>query len=224
VSRRTYNWAGANYPSVTSVLGAAVAKPALIPWAAKVSAQATADAMMCGALMDVAIHAGCKAPNAGRDAGGARGTDVHRTLHHLALGLPLPTVGPAAQPYVEALLVWWGDNEPEPILAEATVLNRTCGYAGTMDAIWAVHGRIICVDAKTSAYRGPEEALQLAAYRHAEVVCLPDGSEEPMPDVDACAVLAIAPDGCELVDVDAGAEAWASFRAALILATWLWSQ
>ena len=222
--RRTYNWAGGTYPSVTSVLGAAVAKPGLLPWAARVSAQATADALAGGALPEVAVTAGCKAPNAGRDAGGARGTDVHRTLHHLALGLPLPTVGAAAEPYVASLLVWWGDHEPEPILAEATVLNRTHGYAGTMDAIWAVGGRTLVVDAKTSAYRGPEEALQLAAYRYAEVICLPDGTEETMPEVDGCAVLAIAADGCELIDVAGTWEAFAAYRAALILATWMWAQ
>lgn len=224
MSRRTYSWGDSSYPSVTSVLGTAIAKPGLIPWAARVSAQATADALAGGALVEVAVAAGCKAPNAGRDAGGARGTDVHRTMHHLALGLPLPTVGEAAGPYVEALLVWWGDHEPEPLLAEATVLNRAHGYAGTLDAIWRVDGRALLIDAKTSAFRGPEEGLQLAAYRYAEVVCLPDGTEEPMPKVDACAVLAIAPDGCELVEVEAGAEAWAAYRAALILASWLWGQ
>lgn len=224
MARRTYHWQNEDHPSVTSVLGTAVAKPGLIPWAARVSAQATADALAGGALPEVAVTAGCKAPNAGRDAGGVRGTDCHRTLHHLALGLPLPTVGAAAKPYVESLLVWWGDNEPEPIVAEATVLNRTYGYAGTMDAIWHVGGRILAIDAKTAAGRYPEEALQLAAYRYAEVICLPDGTEEPMPTVDACAVLAIAPDKCELVDVDAGDEAWAAYRAALILATWMWGQ
>ena len=222
--RRTYHWAGADFPSVTSVLGTAIAKPGLIPWAARVAAEAAAEAMAGGAVYDVAVAAGCRAPNAGRDAGGARGTDVHRVLHHLALSLPLPTTGAAAEPYVESLMEWWGDHEPEPLVAEATVLSRTHRYAGTLDAIWSLGGRTVLVDAKTGSGRYPEESLQLAAYRNAEVICLPDGTEEPMPQVDACCILAIAPDGCELVDVEAGDEEWAAFRAALILAQWTWAR
>jgi len=222
VSRRTYSWDGTEYPSVTSILGTCVAKPGLIGWAAKVSAQATADALAGGAMADVAVAAGKAAPTAGRDAGGARGTDVHRTLHHLALDLSLPTVGEAAKPYVTALIDWWADERPQPIAAEAIVVSRSKGYAGTLDAIWEVDGRRVIVDAKTSTFRGPEEALQLAAYRYADVIALPDGSEEPMPTVDAACVLAVTPDSCRLIDVDADEDAWLAFRGGLCLARWMW--
>ena len=54
-------------------------------------------------------------------------------------------------------------------------------------------------------------------------VAMPDGSEVALPDCDGAAILAVSPDGCELIDVDADEEAWVAFRAAVILATWLWA-
>jgi len=222
--RRTYHWDGTEYPSVTSILGAVVAKPGLISWAAKVSAEAAVDAYIAGALSTAAIAEGKRAPTAGRDAGGARGSDVHRVLHHLGLGIDLPSVGAAAEPYVASLCAWWETAKPEPVAAEATVVSKSHGYAGTLDAIWAMSdGRALIVDCKTSNYRGREEALQLAAYRYADVIAMPDGTELAMPAVDGAAILAVSPDGCELVDVAADDEAWAAFRAAVILATWMWS-
>ena len=222
--RRTYNWDGRDYPSVTSILGTVVAKPGLISWAAKVSAAAAVDEYDASGNVARSLAKGAAAPNAGRDAGGARGTDVHRVLHHLGLGMPLPSVSPPAKPYVASLCDWWDEAKPEAALAEATVVSKAHGYAGTLDAIWRMpDGRTLLADAKTSAYRSAEEGMQLAAYRYADVVAMPDGSEVALPDCDGAAILAVSPDGCELIDVDADEEAWIAFRAAVILATWLWA-
>ena len=222
-ARRTYRWDGRDLPSVTSILATVVAKPGLISWAAKVSAEAATAAMRGGATPDIAVAAGKSAPTAGRDAGGARGTDVHRVAHHLALDLPAPSVSPAAEPYVASLRDWWAQHQPVPIMAEAMVVSQQHRYAGTLDAIWDLAGRrTVLVDLKTSAFLGPEVGLQLAAYRYADIIALPDGTAVPMPDVHAACVLHVGPDKATLIDVDAGADAWAAFRAASILARYLW--
>ena len=221
-ARRTYRWDGREFPSVTSILGTVVAKPGLILWAAKVSAEAATAAMRGGATPDIAVAVGKSAPTAGRDAGGARDTDVHRVAHHLALDLPAPSVSPAAEPYVAALMDWWTQHQPVPIMADAMVVSHGHHYAGTLDAIWEHSGRTILVDLKTSAFLCPEVGLQLAAYRRADIIALPDGTAVPMPDVHAACVLQVGPDKATLIDVDAGDDAWAAFRAASILARYLW--
>jgi hypothetical protein len=57
-----------------------------------------------------------------------------------------------------------------------------------------------------------EVALQLAMYRHAEFIGLPDGSEAQMPQVDGACALHLRDDGYDLIDVQADEEV---FRFAL---------
>lgn len=66
------------------------------------------------------------------------------------------------------------------------------GYDGTATLL---------LDHKTGSGVYPEVALQLAAYRHAQFMEAPDGSEHPVPEVDGGAVLHLRPDGYELVPV-----------------------
>ena len=77
--RRQYKDASGNkLPSVTTILGAVIAKPGLIHWAAKISAEATAEAILDGfCSREEAIAAGTKAPNSHRDHAAGLGTIVH---------------------------------------------------------------------------------------------------------------------------------------------------
>jgi hypothetical protein len=63
----------------------------------------------------------------------------------------------------------------------------------------------------------PETALQLAAYRNAEFVGLPDGSEQPMPKVDWCAALWVTDHGYQLIPINAGHLAFEYFLAARLV-------
>ena len=49
-----------------------------------------------------------------------------------------------------------------------------------------------------------ETALQLAAYRFADVLLPAGGGEEPMPPVDGCAAIHVRGDGYSLIPVTAG--------------------
>jgi hypothetical protein len=80
------------------------------------------------------------------------------------------------------------------LASEVTVINRTHGYAGTLDTVLSCgrmqpkHKTLIGVplygDYKTGRKIYEEARLQLAALRHCEAILLPDGTEEPMPDGD----------------------------------------
>lgn len=85
---------------------------------------------------------------------------------------------------------------------------RTCRGTGK-----SAKGRRVLIDYKTGKGVYPEVALQLAAYRHAEFIGAPDGSEIPMPEVDACVVLHIPDEGeYQLIEVQADEEVFQAFK------------
>jgi hypothetical protein len=112
---------------------------------------------------------------------------------------------------MEQFLNFLADFQPIYEATEASVYNRTERYAGTLDAIATIQGRKLVLDAKTGKAVYPEVALQLAAYRYAEFMGLPDGSEETMREVDGAAALHLADDGYELIDVQADESVFRSF-------------
>lgn len=69
----------------------------------------------------------------------------------------------------------------------------------------------LLVDYKTGKSVYHDTALQLAAYRHAEFVGLPDGTEQFMPEVDCAAALHVRADGIEFLPVDTSEDVWRSF-------------
>src|SRR3990172_181392 len=87
---------------------------------------------------------------------------------------------------------------------EASVFNRTERYAGTLDAIATIGGRTLVIDVKSGKGVYPETALQLAAYRWAEFVGVPDGSEQPMPPTVGAAVLHLTDQGDSFQHVASG--------------------
>lgn len=71
---------------------------------------------------------------------------------------------------------WWENFDVEPIAAEQTVWNTSLGYAGTLDLIARINGRICLVDYKTKGttrdgrVKPPDDkvAMQLVAGMKAE--------------------------------------------------------
>jgi hypothetical protein len=161
------------------------------------------------------------------------GTTVHAAIDALQLGRPMPPWPVAVAPRMHQWERFVADWSPTFELSEATVFNRTESYAGTLDTICRIPLAIISplvatsvgwtvptdrdflrllIDYKSSQ-RGiyPEIALQLAAYRGAEFIGLPDGSEAPMPSVDGTAGLQLTDDTYNLIPVTTDADIFASF-------------
>jgi hypothetical protein len=229
---RTYPWPPddptTEAPSVTTVLRS-LAKPALVPWAAKVTAEQAVAMTKTGALAALvkqdeaaAVAAVKDAPRNQRDSAGTFGVSVHEALEAWATGGSLPMLdGPGAEAWghLSALLDAY---EVEPLYAEVTVYGDTDDpatvYAGTCDLVADVtipsRGRTrLVLDCKTN--RGgvyPEAAFQLAAYRHASHLVTDSGDVVPMPGVSGGLVLAARPERAQAVPVDTGPEAVAMFR------------
>jgi hypothetical protein len=201
---RVYVWKGREYPSVTSILGATVPKPALVGWAARTVAEWAVDhSSEWGDISDrqakVDLLKG--SPYRDRDKAADVGTAVHAHAEAIANGYP-STVSDDVAPFVEGFERFLSDWHPEYIETEATVFSDEYGYAGTLDAIARIPGLgVVLLDTKTSksgVY--PETALQLAAYEAADFIGRNDGeTSDSMPEIEATAVLHLRPEGYRLV-------------------------
>lgn len=149
--------------SVTNVLSEAVSKPALVPWAAKMTAEAAWDSLprMVAAMRrpcdcrptssaDRAVWVPCGrcAPCLSRHIKGAHklaaetasdlGTRIHDRAEAHVTGRALPP-DPEAEPFVEQYLRFLADFDidldRDIHSAEASVADVRAGYAGTLDLL-----------------------------------------------------------------------------------------
>lgn len=187
-----------------------IPKDALKYWAAKLVATHVVEniwdvkRMLDSGGPGPTIHFLKELPKQKRDDAAVRGTDVHRLAEQYIKGEPIE-VADHLEPYVRGYADYIADWNPTTIHEELVVASREHGYAGTLDSIQDIPslGRAL-VDYKTSNYVFGEHALQVAAYRHAEVYIDDDGNEHPMIQVDRTFVLHIKPHDYELIPVETG--------------------
>lgn len=209
---------GVKLPSVTTILGAAVAKPGLIQWAAKLAAEVTADAILEGfCTRDVAIAEGSKAPSARRDNAAELGTRAHALVEaHYAgedveiTGLDVEVITNCYHRAVQAIDQRWKVEQ-----SEWAGVSRL-GYGGTLDLLVIDNDtqKRLLVDLKTGSYHA-EAIAQLAAYRNLW--------QEHNPDklIDGAAILhvPVRGEGATVIGIDAAAldAGWALFQAAQVV-------
>lgn len=217
---------GRRVPGVTTILGEGVPKPALINWSAKATAEATVDnwaqleAMSASKRLDWML----KARYLERDAAANKGTEVHKFGERLVKGEEVHVPDELAA-YCEAYARFLDSFKVVPLYVEFSVANLTVGYAGTGDLIADVDipnmgAQRLLLDLKTnkSGIFG-ETALQLAAYRYAEVLIEDNERDLPMPEVDACAAVHVTPNGAHLIPVTADEQVFLMFRYAAKVAS-----
>lgn len=241
---RYYERNGERFLSVTNVLDKALSKPALVPWAVKLTAE---KAQQC---LDYTVAHGGKLPprkkvqrirkgqpvmlevdhdvywkgehTRVKDASADRGTLIHDWAEHWVLGHePDPPAG--LEQECLGIIKAFERYEIEPLVAEATVYNRTFRYAGTGDLfakIGAWGGVVAMLDYKTGKNAWPETALQLAAYRNGEFIGLPDGTDVPVPETQAGGVLHVDFGTTTLIPYRCGAREFEVFKNAVEVAYW----
>ena len=207
---------GAPVEGVTTIINGGVPKPALVGWAAReVAERVIARRNILTELNDDEIMNILRnVPWEERDKAAVRGTEVHRIAAELARGatvdVPELLVG-----YVDAYRSWWDAWHPiEPVIVEATVINRRYSYMGTLDWLGAIPELgLTLLDIKTGKSGVfAETALQLAAYGNAETWIAAGDTETAMPPIDTYAALWLTPDSWVFYPFDVGA---AEFRAFL---------
>ena len=188
VSGRFYDIDGELYPSVTHCLQA-IAKPALINWAANTERAAVTEAaadlyeQWAKAVVPPVVPRDAyiatltaklgqvKAHQKALAKAGDIGTQAHkliewtmRTALHAEAG-DKPVVSDQALWAFMAFEDWAKSVSLKPVLIEQTVYSKVHQFAGTMDLLARVHGVLTLVDFKTGKGIYPESYLQSAAYQ-----------------------------------------------------------
>lgn len=130
------------------------------------------------------------AGNDARDRAADLGSRLHAVAEHFALTGEWIPYDDDLRGRVEQFQRFLMIHRVEFHAAEVTVINRTHGWAGTLDTVLSCgwmppkHRDLIGVpvyaDYKTGSIHD-QAGLQLAAYRNGEAVLLPSGAEHPMP-------------------------------------------
>lgn len=182
--------ATATVPSITTVIG--MDKLDLSGWAGYLAAKTLSEDSRLpaalnqpGAMRSLVRDSAAAAENF-RDHAAARGDRVHNYAEQWALAelgqahqidlakAALETNGEMG--FAQNFEIWWKQYGVEPIAAEVTVWNESVGYAGTIDLVARIGGKVCLVDYKTKGtdrngqVKTPDDKviMQLAAAAKAE--------------------------------------------------------
>lgn len=227
--------------SVTTLLklGMGTSDP-LVNWAVGTTAEYALDnAQALGGLdREAALDTLKRARYRKSGKASARGTELHAAAEKLALGVS-PEVDVQILPYVEQYKRFLEEHTPTFLMAEAPVYNPSKFYAGTLDGIMLLDEQRVVFDIKTTD-RGPtsdksrppypEVALQLSAYRRAELVGVlseqryasgkryylydEHAHHEPMPETDGAVCIVVSPEDYTITPVRTDDEVFRCFIAA----------
>jgi hypothetical protein len=181
-----------------------------------------------------------RAPTRKKDERADIGSAVHRIIEAHVLGEPIPedlVNDDEMAPYLRNFLRFVEEWQVTFEASEMVVGNRTAGYAGTLDYLLRsplIADRLdidpataLMGDTKTGGeldVKGvyPEAALQMSAYRKAEVAWLRDGTNVPMPATHSTGVvLHLRPEGYRLIPVVCDDRVFAAFRIVQQAADWV---
>ena len=214
-------------PSITTIIGCEAND--LGGWYGYSAAQALAsDPQLPDALRDsrrrrALVNHAAKAAERHRDQAARRGDRVHDYCEQLALrAMGREHRAEEARRdlaehhesrFADSADQWWELYRPEPLAAEITVWNTTVGYAGTLDLVARIGGKVCLIDYKT---RGtdrsgrvkapdPKVVTQLVAGLKAEesLVDATTGRWEPWAYGDAEVLMAVAIGETEALTVQA---------------------
>jgi hypothetical protein len=230
---------GPDLISVTNVLDTSVSKPALMPWAVKLTVEWILDHRIEVARRAITDRTALvkeikEVHKLARQRAANLGDRIHAAAEARLLGAPVANdveVLPYLAQFDRFLSLWGVNRERDVVATEITCLHRRLGYAGTADLmLWLPTGldgarQLWLIDIKTSATRSaksvyPENTQQLAALRFCETVLLPDDTDEPMPAIERAGVLNLRSKSHALVEMPAGRTAHRAFRGALVNALW----
>lgn len=225
-----YKIDGVKADGVTTLIGDGTRKKALEAWGIRSVAQYAAEHLdrlveMQPMGKEAIVSALKQSPYTDRDQAANRGTEVHALAEELIHGREIEVPDELAghvNSYVRFLDEW----QPEPLAVERVVAHRKWNYCGTFDAVYRLSdGSVVIGDIKTSRSGiFAETALQLAAYRFAEVYVDTDGNEQPMADLgigDVGHGLWIRSDGYDVLPIPVDESVFKAFLHIAYGARWM---
>jgi hypothetical protein len=214
---------GAKVPGVTTIMDGGIPKKALINWAATATIDYAIDNW--DALGEKPLSVRTKelsgARYAAKDTAANRGTQVHKLAERLVTGERV-AIPEGLEGYVQSYVRFLDEFDVRPIQVERTVHSERYDYCGTFDLVADLldpddpepdpdaRRRIRwLLDIKTSRSGiFGETALQLAAYRHAQVWIDEDQGGQPYPMdglyIERAGAIHVRTNGYDLISVEAG--------------------
>lgn len=185
-------------PSITTVISQQAAS--LDGWIGYMAANAVANhpdlrtAVGNKSQLRTVVRDSSNAAEQFRDAAAARGDRVHFYCEQRALrelGRPHQMVearAALAQNGEENFAIqfdsWWDEYQVKPLVPEVTVWNQTVGYAGTLDLVATIGGRLCIIDYKT---KGTDRNGQVKSLDEKVVMQLVAGMKAEESVVDEAA-------------------------------------
>lgn len=235
----SYRLDGYKVPGVTTVLSI-LDKPVLVAWAAKETAAYADDhwAELSELRSAERIERLTKARFQTNRRAIVRGNRIHALGERVSRGEAIPKgeIESALVPWVEGYARMLDAWEIEILHAELPVANTEYRYAGTLDAIgYSPRLGTVLLDIKTGSGVYNEVALQLAAYRYANLGAVreertgprggklaPDWADIPLPEIDTCMVAHVQEDGTRVHLTTSTQETWITFLHMLeVYETWV---
>ena len=104
-----------------------------------------------------------------RDDAGISGTAVHTAIENLIAGQTLLRVGYSLKEWwkISTFVSWWQEYKPEVLATEVALFSKKYKFAGRVDCIAKINGKITVVDWKTSGSLHEHFPLQFASYAQA---------------------------------------------------------
>ena len=235
---RTYTIDGVGtVPSVTTILSV-ISKPALVNWAAKTERTLVMDAaadlyldlLQCKPMgrptylstLDGRVGATkahqrelAKAAEIGTQAHALVEWNLRRQLGQV-VG-PEPRITDEAQWAFMAWQDWAASVQLEPVFVEQTVWSTVHRYAGTLDLLARVNGKLTVLDWKTGKAIYAEAKLQNVAYRQAVAEM---GHGEPEQGLIVRLPKVTSDPAFEVAEVPPVADLWSVFLAVRALYDW----
>lgn len=163
--KHLYTLDGKPLTGTTTILGV-IAKPALIPWAVKLTADYIFSRSQMGEKITVDIIDEAKRQHKNsKEAAGDWGTTLHKHIENYAKDgiVPPDAVLPGMmKPAFEHFLKWVADKKI--IGSEIRVYSRRMWVGGTLDLIVEIDGQYWICDIKTGSGIYPEHFWQMGSY------------------------------------------------------------
>lgn len=159
------------YPGVTTVLGAAIPKPALLPWSLKMMGENVKEALLKlpeDSLLDektidrIVAEGKLIYKKKASDAADI-GTRAHKAVDDIIKGLT-PTITDDIKPCIEAFTAWNKSSGLKIELGDTRLGSRLFGYGGSLDMLAFRGNEAVLIDLKTSKGIYPEMGFQISAY------------------------------------------------------------
>lgn len=171
--RHQYKESGVIVPSVTTILSI-INKPALVSWAANTAIASVREQITPGVQYDelqleAIFESSRLAHNKKKTDAGNYGTFVHNWIEgYIAKKNPAMPVNKDLKISIEKFLQWETKNKVKFLVSEQIIFSKKYRYAGKLDCICLINGKLYLIDWKTSSGIYPlEMGAQLGAYKMA---------------------------------------------------------